>query len=72
MGFNHFDSSRKDDSNRFGFDRDESKKSGISHSSIHDSKHKSDFHSSIHDHKRIHESSHFGNDNIRSPFNHKN
>ena len=72
MEFNHFGSSKKEDSNTFGFNRNESKHFGISHSSIHDSKHKSDFHSSIHDHKRIHESSHFGKDNVRSPLNHKN
>ena len=64
MSFGHFGSSRKDKSNN-------SSSFGISHSSIHDSKHKSNFHSSIHDHKKIHESMHLGKDRVISPFNHK-
>ena len=62
MAFDHFDGLKKDKSNDSKF--------GISHSSIHDEKHKNDFHSSIHDHKKIHESMHFGKDKIISPFNH--
>lgn len=61
MAFNHFGSSRKDNN---------SSHFGISHSSIHDSKHKKDFHNSIHDHKKIHEGMHFGKDKIIGPHNH--
>ena len=63
----------------FGFGRDKKSNSSsfsrhsssISHSSIHDHKHKKDFHSSIHDHKKIHEGIHFGRDKITSPFNNR-
>lgn len=72
MRHNGFGTSRRDNFGSSMFDNDKSKSSSISHSSIHDSKHMNDFHSSIHDHKRIYESMHFGNDNIRSPHNHKN
>lgn len=65
MAFNHFGSSRKEKSNA-------SSNIGISHSSIHESKHKKNFHSSIHDHKKIHEAKHLGNDRIINPFNHGN
>lgn len=47
-----------------------SSSSPISHSSIHKSKHSSSFHNDIHDHNKIHESMHFGDNNIRSPLNH--
>lgn len=63
MAFIHFGSSRNEEKRNSSF--------GISHSSIHDSKHKKDFHSSVHDHKKIHESMHLGKDRIKSPFNHK-
>lgn len=46
-------------------------RSGISHSSIHESKHGKNFHSSIHDHNKIHESMHLGKDRITNPFNRK-
>lgn len=62
-------SSRED--RKHGFGNRSSSSFGISHSSIHDSKHNKNFHSSIHDHKKIHESMHLGKDNVISPFNHK-
>ena len=72
MAFGHIGSSGKDDKSHGSmFGHGSSSYSGISHSSLHDSKHEKDFHSSIHDHNKIHESMHLGKDKIISPFNHK-
>jgi hypothetical protein len=65
MAIGHFGSSKREErKSSFG-------NRGISHSSLHESKHKSNFHKSIHDHKKIHESMHLGKDRIISPLNHK-